>query len=71
MTECPECGSHDMVRTPGLLPVCRSCDWTGWEPTPTVEPPTYESRSARILRDNLSGTVVWSPERGWHDGATR
>jgi predicted RNA-binding Zn-ribbon protein involved in translation (DUF1610 family) len=29
-TPCPECGSHAVVRVSGQLPVCKSCDWTGW-----------------------------------------
>ena len=28
---------------------------------------SYESKSARILRENMSGETVWSPDRGWHD----
>ncbi len=33
---CPECGSTDVSAVPGTLPVCRSCDWTGWDVNPEV-----------------------------------
>jgi hypothetical protein len=32
---------------------------------------TYESRSARILREHQRGNIVWSPQAGWHDGPAR
>ena len=28
---CPECGSSRVTSAPGTLPVCRDCDWTGWQ----------------------------------------
>jgi hypothetical protein len=34
-----------------------------------VKTMTHESDSARIVRENMSGNVVWDPDRGWHDGA--
>ncbi len=44
---CPECGSSDVTSTPGTLPVCRSCDWTGWD----LVPATAEAETAAILAD--------------------
>lgn len=34
--ECPECGDMAVIHTAGPLPVCRSCDWTGWPDTEPV-----------------------------------
>jgi hypothetical protein len=31
LAKCPECGALAVTSTAGPLPVCRSCDWTGWE----------------------------------------
>ncbi len=33
--QCPECESTDVTNTPGTLPVCQMCDWTGWDRVPT------------------------------------
>jgi hypothetical protein len=57
--ECPACGGY-------LLP----CTATATGIHPGLEPATYESRSARILRsvtERQRENAVWSPERGWHD----
>lgn len=32
LTECPECCEVAVTHTAGPLPVCLSCDWTGWPP---------------------------------------
>ena len=31
VTECPECGMVSVFHVPGLYPVCKCCEWTGWE----------------------------------------
>lgn len=50
ITTCPECGSSDVTSTPGTLPVCRSCDWTGWDVVPgTADEAAIET--AAILAD--------------------
>lgn len=48
------------------LPTCAHCG-----ETIGAAPSTYDSPSAQLLRDNLSGQTVWSADRGWHDGAER
>jgi hypothetical protein len=49
---CPECGSTNVTTTPGTLPVCRDCDWTGWEQN--AASPRLEYLRSQIKAERIS-----------------
>jgi hypothetical protein len=60
---CPECEESVLDLTPGLLPTCPKCGWTGWDKTPhpiQPNPKTGSIMSKFVIRESgfQPGTTV-------------
>ena len=60
---CPECGSSRVTSAPGTLPVCRDCDWTGWQKNPPIDQARFEeglldTDEARLARGKTAAVAA-------------
>lgn len=63
--DCPECGAVESVTaSPGTLPVCITCDWTGWE----VVPFSFGSPEGAELTDAAADAMLDAEELSRPEG---
>lgn len=60
---CPECGSSRVTSAPDTLPVCRDCDWTGWQKNPPIDQARFEeglldTDEARLARGKTAAVAA-------------